>query len=130
MTSLQVRSKIWLEIDGKPFIGNGRERLLRAVEKTGSINSAATEVGMTYRRAWAQLKEMEKVAQFPLFKRSKGGAGGGGTHLTDDVCRLLEAFSAFKSGLQEEIDRQFSKHFPGSDAGSLERKLTLKEELE
>ena len=41
MKALQVRSHIWLEVDGAPFLGVGRYRLLRAVERHGSINAAA-----------------------------------------------------------------------------------------
>jgi len=41
----QVRSKIWLEIEGEPVFGQGREELLRRIRKTGSINAAAKEMG-------------------------------------------------------------------------------------
>ena len=120
MKSLQVRSKIWIELEGKPLLGDGRERLLRAVERTGSIKAAAREVGITYRRAWAQLKEMEKIAKFTMFERTKGGiGGGGGTHLTEDANNLLETFDKFKQGLQSEIDRRFSEYFPPSDEDTL-----------
>ena len=40
-SGLQVRSKIWLEIDGEPVFGQGREDLLRIIQETGSINAAA-----------------------------------------------------------------------------------------
>ena len=42
--ALEVRSKIWLEIDGEPVFGGGREELLRLVRKNGSINAAAREI--------------------------------------------------------------------------------------
>jgi len=37
MKSIRVRSKVWLEVDGEPLLGDGRYRLLRAVERSGSI---------------------------------------------------------------------------------------------
>ena len=40
-SGLQVRSKIWLEMNGEPVFGQGREELLRFIRKTGSINAAA-----------------------------------------------------------------------------------------
>ncbi|MBA4423647.1 MAG: ModE family transcriptional regulator, partial [Syntrophus sp. (in: bacteria)] len=40
-SKLQVRSKIWLEIDGEPVFGQGREELLRLIQKGSSINAAA-----------------------------------------------------------------------------------------
>ena len=50
MKALQVRSKIWLEVDGAPFLGDGRYRLLRAIERHGSINAAATFEWLCARR--------------------------------------------------------------------------------
>ena len=55
MKLLQVRSKVWLEVDGERFLGDGRYRLLHAVERSGSINGAARELGIFYRKARAQL---------------------------------------------------------------------------
>jgi molybdate transport system regulatory protein len=49
-SGLQVRSKIRLEIDGDPVFGQGREELLRQVQKGNSINAAAKAMlgfGMT-----------------------------------------------------------------------------------
>ena len=65
MKLLQVRSKVWLEVDGERFLGDGRYRLLHAVERSGSINGAARELGISYRKVWAQLAAMEDHA--PLF---------------------------------------------------------------
>jgi molybdate transport system regulatory protein len=52
---LQVRSKIWLEIDGEPVFGQGREVLLRLIQKGSSINAAAKEMGIPYRKAWTYI---------------------------------------------------------------------------
>ncbi len=54
-SGIQVRSKIWLEIDGEPVFGQGREELLRLVQKSGSINAAAKAMGITYRKAWTYI---------------------------------------------------------------------------
>lgn len=64
-----MRSKVWLELNGQPFLGDGRYRLLTSVERTGSINSAAKELGLSYRKAWSQLQVMEKSSPFPLLRR-------------------------------------------------------------
>jgi molybdate transport system regulatory protein len=34
---LNKRSKIWLEIDGEPVLGQGREELLKLIQRTDSI---------------------------------------------------------------------------------------------
>jgi len=113
MNRVQVRTKVWLEVDGEPLIGAGRERLLLAIERGGSLNAAATALGISYRKAWSQLQQMELHAPFALVERSKGGKGGGGsTHLTTEAKELLDRFARLKSGLNELIDEKFAAEKP------------------
>ncbi len=114
MTLLKVRSKIWLEVDGEPVLGEGRERLLTLIEQTGSISAAARKMGITYRKAWGHLQAMEAKLGFPLVLRQKGGAGGGESLLTDEATQLLRRFALLRRGLNSEIDEKFSSLFPPS----------------
>ena len=104
---IQVRSKIWLEIDGEPVFGQGREELLRLVEKTGSINAAAKAMGIPYRKAWTYIDAMEKRLAIPLVNRQKGGAGGGESSLTPQAAALLEKFDALRQGFDDSVNRKF-----------------------
>lgn len=106
---VEVRSKVWLEENGSPLIGAGRAELLRAVERTGSINAAAKELGMDYRRAWGLIDSMEKRLTFKLVIRQRGGSGRG-TSLTDEGRRLLDLYEMFERKSQSSIDRRF-RHF-------------------
>lgn len=112
MKPMQVRSKVWLEVDGEPFLGDGRYRLLRAVAHNGSINAAARELGISFRKAWAQLAVMEAHAPFPLLERRTGGKSGGATLLTDEAHHLLEAFGKLREAVNLEADRHFARCFP------------------
>lgn len=107
MTTLRVRSKIWLEVDGKPFLGDGRYRLLSAVQRNGSINAAAREMEMSYRKVWAQLQSMEKTAPFPLIERRIGGKDGGASHLTPEIIELMAQFEKMRKRVNMEADRCF-----------------------
>lgn len=109
MKGIRVRSKVWLEVDGTPFLGDGRERLLRLIFSTGSISAAAREMGISYRRAWAQLESMEKLLSYPLATREKGGARKGETVLTTEALRLLERFDTLKKGVREFVDDKFEE---------------------
>lgn len=106
-TPLQVRSKIWLEIDGEPVFGSGREELLRLIRKTSSINAAAKEMGIPYRKAWTYVDAMEKRLGFALVNRCKGGAGGGESTLTPDAVALLEKFDLLQAGFNDTVNRKF-----------------------
>lgn len=113
MSELTVRSKVWLEIDGEPFLGDGRYRLLRAVERSGSISAAARDLGISYRKAWAQLSSMEAHAPFPLLERRTGGRAGGATLLTGETLRLMQAYGALREAVNLDADRHFAEFFSG-----------------
>jgi len=98
---VKYRFKIWSEIDGKPLLGSGRYRLLSALKETGSINAAAAEVGISYRRAWAQIREMERLLGYPLIIPQRGGKAGGGTELTPDALKLMKQYER----LCRKVDR-------------------------
>jgi molybdate transport system regulatory protein len=105
---LQVRSKVWLEIDGAPVFGQGREQLLRLIQTTSSINAAAKEMGIPYRKAWSYLDAMEKRLGYPLVSRQKGGAGGGKSSLTPEALQLLEGFDLLQDGVKTFVDCRFA----------------------
>jgi molybdate transport system regulatory protein len=105
---LQVRSKVWLEVDGAPVFGQGREQLLRQIQATGSINAAAKLMGIPYRKAWTYLDAMEKRLGYPLVNRQKGGAGGGNSSLTAQALELLEAFETLQDGVNAFVDGRFA----------------------
>lgn len=111
MKPLQVRSKVWLEVDGEPLLGDGRERLLRLIEECGSINAAAQRMGLSYRRAWGLLRAMEEKLDTPLLHREKGGSGGGSSVLTAEALVLLERFDRLRAGLNQIIDARFADIF-------------------
>ena len=109
---LRVRSKIWLEVDGHSFLGDGRLRLLEAVAEAGSINGAAKALGISYRKAWSQLHDMEQHAPFALLEKRTGGKDGGASLLTQDSLDILERFRALRSEAQLLVDECFARHFP------------------
>jgi molybdate transport system regulatory protein len=111
MSSLRVRSKVWLEVDGEAFLGDGRYHLLRAVARSGSISAAARELGISYRKAWAQLAAMEAHAPFPLLERRTGGKAGGATVLTEATLQLLDAFGTLRERVNRDADRHFAEGF-------------------
>jgi len=89
---MKYRFKVWSEVSDKPVFGPGRYRLLSAVRSTGSINAAANEVGISYRRAWAQIREMECLLGYSLIASKRGGKAGGGTTLTPDAHDLMKQY--------------------------------------
>lgn len=109
--TLKIKSKLWIEVDGKPVFGRGRKCLLEAIDKYGSINKAATEMNMSYRKAWSYLNAMEERLGIKLIERQTGGKDGGGASLTENARKFLNKYEAFERGLQNVIDEKFKKTF-------------------
>jgi molybdate transport system regulatory protein len=73
-------------------IGPGKVALLEAVAATGSISAAARSLGMSYRRAWLLIEELESELRLPAVDSSKGGPGGGGSELTEVGRQVVEIY--------------------------------------
>ena len=78
--SLGVRLRI--DFGPRSSIGPGKIGLLERIESTGSLSQAARELGMSYRRAWLLLDDLNHALTEPVTTASVGGAGGGGARLT------------------------------------------------
>jgi len=107
---MRLAYKIWLEYRGRAF-GDGPSRLLDGVERTGSLRKAATELGMSYNKAWRILHAAEQRLGFALLDRSVGGSLGGGSHLTPEARDLVGRYRALAVAADEALQRVFEQHF-------------------
>ena len=79
-------------------------RILQAVDKTGSIKSAAAEIGRSYRFVWGRLKEVEESFGAPLVDAQVGGARERRSSLTPTGRALLESFVRLQNTMHEASD--------------------------
>ena len=63
-------------------LGPGKIALMELISKHGSITAAGKEMGMSYRRAWLLVDEINHIFREPLVETQMGGSGGGGARLT------------------------------------------------
>ncbi|MFN3739472.1 MAG: winged helix-turn-helix domain-containing protein [Thermodesulfovibrionales bacterium] len=108
---MEIRSKLWIEVGGEPVFGRGRRFLLQAIDRYGSINRAAREINISYRKAWSYIKSMEERLGIKLVERQAGGRNGGGARLTDEARDFLRRYEALEEGIKEFVDRRFRKFF-------------------
>ena len=64
------------------YLGPGKIALMELIAKHGSIAAAGKEMGMSYRRAWLLVDEINHIFREPLVEKQMGGSGGGGARLT------------------------------------------------
>jgi len=76
--------------------GDRDAALLRAVAEEGSLNAAASSLERSYSRAHQRLVDLEEVFG-PLVERTRGGAGGGGSTLTDGARALLARYDRLRT---------------------------------
>ena len=89
--------KFWLQTkDGENVIGKGTHELIRQIKKEGSIQKAAEKMGISYRKAWGNIKKAEQLLGFSLVDKQRGGVGGGKTSISEEGEKLLSAFDELK----------------------------------
>lgn len=78
----------------------GRDiEMLRAIHQFGSMYKAADELGRSYPHLQRRVVELEETIG-SLTKRVRGGAGGGGTQLTEEALDLIQRFERLRVELK------------------------------
>lgn len=83
------------------MLGPGKADLLEQIRKTGSIAGAGRAMAMSYKRAWSLVEEMNHAFRAPLVDSSRGGARGGGAHLTETGEEVLANYRALEETIAE-----------------------------
>ncbi|GAA4343284.1 LysR family transcriptional regulator [Variovorax defluvii] len=94
-SKVQFRLRIYR--DESIAIGPGKIALLEAIAETGSISAAGRQLGMSYRRAWLLIDEMNKALASPAVNTAAGGSHGGGTALTPVGEQIVRHYRAIES---------------------------------
>lgn len=81
--------------------GPGKAELLRHIAATGSIRTAASELGMSYNRAWQLVRAMNTLFRAPLVERVRGGGSGGGAALTELGEEVLTRYTRMEAACRK-----------------------------
>ena len=93
----KVQFRLRVYSDSAIAIGPGKVALLEAIAATGSISAAAREFGMSYRRAWSLVDEMNRALKQPAVDTATGGTHGGGATLTKAGQAIVEHYRAIEA---------------------------------
>ncbi|TKI70216.1 LysR family transcriptional regulator [Sulfurimonas crateris] len=99
-----VNGRLWINKSEHNFLGQGRMELLMHIQKDGSITKAAKSMKMSYKAAWDAVDAMNNLSEFPLVTSSKGGKGGGGTHLSEYAKELINTYKILQEEHQQFLD--------------------------
>jgi len=92
-----ARLTLRVDLGGDRAIGPGKIRLLEAIGDTGSITKAGVALGMSYRRAWLLVDDMNNCFREPVIASQVGGSHGGGAALTTFGRQLIEQYRAIEA---------------------------------
>jgi molybdate transport system regulatory protein len=112
------RFSLRIDLPNGSRLGPGKIALLEAVQSRRSIAAAARDHGMSYRRAWLLLDELNRAFTQPVIETFPGRSQGAGAALTDFGVRLIAVYraaerSAHKAarGALDEIGNACSREF-------------------
>jgi molybdate transport system regulatory protein len=74
--------------------------LLEAIDRTGSISQAGRALGMSYRRAWLLIDDMNQCFRDAVVSARPGGAQGGGAVLTEFGAELIRDYRAIETAAE------------------------------
>lgn len=98
------------KIPGKELL-----RLLEKIDKTGSLNRAVEEAGVSYRYGWGLLNRAEEALGKTLVARQTGGSAGGGTTLTSEGKKLLGHMQSLQREVQGQLSSLLAEKSPQDD---------------
>ena len=94
MTHMKQTVRFRVDFTPACSIGPGKVELLEGIENAGSLRQAARALGMSYRRAWLLLDQLNCSFSEPVVTATVGGQGGGGASLTAFGTEIVRSYRA------------------------------------
>lgn len=94
-----LKVKVQLFCGERIAMGPGKADLLDAIDREGSISRAGVSMGMSYRRAWLLVDEMNRCWADKLIETVAGGARDRGARLTDFGREVLRLYRDIETSL-------------------------------
>lgn len=101
-----IRARFWITGNNSGYVGIGRIELLEKIDEFGSMNKAAKSMGMSYKKAWGLIQELNSMYDEPLVVKEVGGKSGGGSVVTERGRKLISDFKNIEVGLQRFLEEQ------------------------
>jgi molybdate transport system regulatory protein len=92
-----TRLTLRVDFGSQRSIGPGKIRLLEEIGRGGSISQAGRSLGMSYRRAWLLIDDLNRCFRHAVVRAKSGGSQGGGAALTEFGSRLVRDYRAIET---------------------------------
>jgi molybdate transport system regulatory protein len=105
---VKARLSVRIDLAEGRKVGPGKVRLLEQIALSGSISGAGRELGMSYKRAWDLVDELNHLFREPVVTTRTGGRDRGGASLTAFGRVLIEQYRTLEAKAQEASAHQLA----------------------
>lgn len=102
----RIEIKLRIQIGKSSQFGPGKIFLMEMIRETGSISAAAKKIGMSYRKAWKLINDLNNLSLKKMVDTSIGGKGSGGTKLTETGIRFIELYRKMEKKTLTNIENE------------------------
>jgi molybdate transport system regulatory protein len=104
--------RLRVDVSASGSVGPGKIALLEGIATCGSLSKAARELGISYRRAWLLLADLNRTFDGPVTISSTGGRRGGGAELTALGRDLVTTYRRIERAATREAARRLESFRP------------------
>lgn len=109
-SNIHLHYKVWLSDEkGENLLGDDKWQLLKEIERHGSLKAAAEMLGISYRKAWGDIKSAEQKLGIKLVSKTRGGKDGGNSFLTEEGERFILSYDEFRREFASSVDEVIVK---------------------
>ena len=109
MDNVNLKVKIYLENAQGKFMGIGVLWLLQKVRTCGSLRAAASELGISYSKAFRMVENLEASLGTDVLERRRGGMNRSGASLTPFGEAFIRLYDDFQQECKGLLNKPFSE---------------------
>ncbi len=107
---MELKAKLYLvDEEGNKFMGIGVLWLLEHIREHKSLRKASSVLGISYSKAFAMIRNLEKSLGVAILDRKKGGANRDGATLTSFGERFIELYDTFEQEAKRTLDKPYEQ---------------------
>ena len=109
MEKINLKVKLYLENEQDKFMGIGVLWLLQKIRTSGSLRAAASEMGISYSKAFRMVENLEASLGVAVLERRRGGMQRSGACLTPFGEAFIPLYDNFQKKCKDLMEEPFEK---------------------